>query len=107
HILDELTMLGIDIKSSQKRSEFLHTTLNTFGVHHNEKTDELFTTFNVVNEYPEKQHRLIQCMLRVSDMLLTSRNSVISIFTEEITDFFEEHDIPFIEGASFTGVSGK
>lgn len=107
HILNELTMLEIDIKSSQKRSEFLETTLNTFGVQHNEKTDELFTSFNDVNEYPEKQHRLIQCMLRISDMLLTSRHSVISIFTEEITAFFEEQDVLFIEGASFTGVSGK
>lgn len=107
YILSELKMLGIEIKSSQKRNDFFKTSLNIFGVNHNEKTDELFVTFTDVNEYPEEQHRLIQCMLRISDMLLTSRNTVISIFTEEITEFFEENGVLFIEGSSFTGTSGK
>jgi hypothetical protein len=88
YILNELEMMGIEIKRSQKRNEFFKTSLNVFGVNYDEKTDELFISFSNINEYPEKQHRLIQCMLRISDMLLTSRNSVISIFTEEIAAFF-------------------
>lgn len=107
YILNELEMMGIEIKRSQKRNEFFKTYLNVFGVNYNEKNDELFIAFSNINEYPEKQHRLIQCILRISDMLLTSRNSVISIFTEEISAFFEENDVPFIEGSNFTGISGK
>lgn len=79
YILSELKILGIEIKKSRKRNEFFRTYLNTFGVQYNEKTDELFVTFSDLSEYPEKQHRLIQCILRISDMLLTSKNSVISI----------------------------
>lgn len=107
YILNELEMLGIEIKRSQKRNDFFKTTLNIFGVNYNDTTDELFITFSNVNEYPEKQHRLIQCMLRISDMLLTSRDTVISIFTEEIAEFFDENDVLFIEGSNFTGTSGK
>src|SRR5690625_3339363 len=87
HILNELAMLGIDIRNSKKRSDFFQTSLNIFGVKYNEKTDELFVTFSNVSEYPEKQHRLIQCMLRNSDMLLTSRNSMIRNLTSELKDF--------------------
>jgi hypothetical protein len=107
YILNEVDMLGIDIKNSHKRSEFFKTCLNMFGVNYNEKNDELLVTFNNINEYPEKQHRLIQCMLRISDMILTSRDSVISIFTEEISDFFKENGVLFIDGLNFTGTSGK
>lgn len=107
YIMNELEMLGIDIKSSKKRSEYLNRTLKIFGVSLNVNTDDLYITFDNINDYPEQQHRLIQCILRVSDMLMTSRNSVISIFTEEITSFFEDNDVPFSSGLNITGVSGK
>lgn len=107
YTLNELEMLGIDIKNSKKRNDFFKTTLKTFGVSFDEKSDELYVSFNNVNNYPETQHRLIQCMLRISDMLLTSRNTVISIFTEEIALFFEENNVLFIDGSNFIGTSGK
>jgi|SRR5690625_542158 len=68
HILNELAMLGIDIKNSKKRSGFFQTSLNIFGVKYNEKTDELFVIFSNVRDYPEQQDRLIQCLLRISGM---------------------------------------
>lgn len=68
HILNELAMLGIDIKNSQKRSDFFQTSFNLFGVKYNEKTNELFVAFSNVRDYPEQQDRLIQCLLRISSM---------------------------------------
>ncbi|HHY74094.1 MAG TPA: DUF1829 domain-containing protein [Bacillus bacterium] len=107
HILNELEMLGIDVKKTQKRKEFLYICLKTFGVKIDHATNELFVSFENLIEYPEWQHRLIQCLLRISDMLLTSRNTVISIFTEEIENFFLDKGVLFNEGPSYTGLSGK
>lgn len=107
HTVNELNLLGIDIKNTEKRKEFIYMSLKIFGVKINEKTNELYVSFNNLNDYPEWQNRLIQCLIRISDMLLTSRNTVISIFTEEISNFFLENNIFFSEGISFIGVSGK
>ncbi len=107
HIINELDMLGIDIHNTQKRKEFINMSLKIFGVKLNKNTNELYVTFQNINEYPEWQNRLIQCLLRISDMLMTSRNNVVSIFTEEISSFFLDHNILFNEGPSFIGVSGK
>ncbi|MDY0396820.1 DUF1828 domain-containing protein [Virgibacillus halophilus] len=87
-IMDELSSLNVDIKGSKKRKHFFASTLKIFGVNYDENTSELYLNFNTINQYPEMQQRLIQCMLRVSDMLLTSRNKVISFFTEDISNFF-------------------
>ncbi|GER71895.1 hypothetical protein BpJC7_31980 [Weizmannia acidilactici] len=95
------------LRVQKKRKEFFNITLKTFGVNFNPNTEELFSTFDNVNDYPEAQHRLIQCVLRISDMLLTSRNTVISIFTEEISNFFLENGVFFSEGPSYVGISGK
>lgn len=107
HIINELELLGIDIKNTPKRREFINTSLKIFGVKLDTTTNELYVTFNNINEFPEWQHRLIQCLLRISDILLTSRNNVISIFTEEISNYFLDNDIYFSEGPSFIGISGK
>lgn len=107
YIIDELSILGIDIDTSAKRKDYFKMTLKIFGIEYNNKTSELFVRFNSLSEYPETQHRLIQCLMRVSDMLITSRNKVISFFTEDITNFFLEKEVFFNESPSYLGKSGR
>lgn len=107
YIMNELRVLGLDLNNSIKRKNFFNTTLKVFGVRYNKDTMELYVRFNNMNEYPEMQHRLIQCIVRVSDLILTSRNKVVSFFTEDITNFFLENDIYFTENPSFTGRTGR
>ncbi|WP_165763794.1 DUF1829 domain-containing protein [Halalkalibacter urbisdiaboli] len=107
YIIDELIDLGVDVKKSSKRNQFFNMTLNIFGINFDSSSLELYVTFNNLNEYPEKQQRLIQCIMRVSDMLLTSRNRVISFFTEDIARYFLDNDVFFNESASFIGKSGR
>lgn len=107
YTVNELEMMGIEIRTSSKRREFFNTTLKIFGVDFNDATSELYITFKNITAYPEKQHQLIQCMLRISDMLLTSRNTVISIFTEEIAKFFEQNEILYVQDSGYIGVSGN
>ncbi|MHC8515868.1 DUF1829 domain-containing protein [Sporosarcina sp. ITBMC105] len=106
-VLSELEMLGIDIFSSQKRKSFFDMTLRIFGVTHNRATGELSVSFKSLSEYPKKQNNLIQCLLRVSDMLLTARNTVIGIFAEEVSNYFIENQVFFSDDIGYTGKSGN
>ena len=107
YIVNELNMLGIDINKAKKRKEFFNLTLKIFGISFDRKNNELFVSFDSLDEYPQKQNNLIQCILRVSDMLLTARNTVVSIFTEEVTTYFEDNDVIFTQEPSFIGKSGN
>jgi hypothetical protein len=49
---------------------------------------------------------LIQAMMTVNDMFMTSRDHVQSIFLEEVDQFLFENDIRVTENISFTGKSG-
>ncbi|WP_424475351.1 DUF1828 domain-containing protein [Oceanobacillus kimchii] len=107
YIINELNMLGIDINTSKKRKEFFNTTLKIFGVTFDNRESELIVSFDNLSDYPIKQHNLIQCLIRISDMLLTAKNTVASIFTEEISNFFEENDVFYSPNIGINGTSGN
>ena len=107
YVLNELELLGIDIVNSEKRRDFFETTLRIFGVKLDKGTRELSVVFGSLSEYPKRQNNLIQCLLRVSDMLLTARNTVMSIFPEEVASYFDEKDVFYSEDIGFTGQTGN
>lgn len=107
YILSELEMLGVDVFSSQKRKSFFDMTLKIFGVENNRTTRELSISFNSLSDYPKKQNNLIQCLLRISDMLLTARNTVMSIFAEEVSKYFRENNVFASEDIGYTGKTGN
>lgn len=107
YILSELEMLGVDVFSSPKRKSFFEMTLRIFGVENNRATGELSISFKSLSEYPKKQNNLIQCLLRVSDMLLTARNTVMSIFAEEVANYFQEKNVFASEDIGYTGKTGN
>lgn len=107
HIVSELSILGVDVNAATKRKQFFNTTLKVFGVSYDNQTDELYITFDSIEDYPKKQHNLLQCITRVSDMLLTAKNTVASIFSEEIYAFFDESNVFFSSDLGFTGKTGN
>lgn len=106
-VLSQLEMLGIDIFTSPKRRNFFDMTLRIFGVEHNRASGELSVSFKSLSDYPKKQNNLIQCLLRVSDMLLTARNTVMSIFAEEVSKYFRENNVFASEDIGYTGKTGN
>ncbi|WP_146549050.1 DUF1829 domain-containing protein [Rummeliibacillus suwonensis] len=107
YTMNELEILGIDFNKSDKRQSFLNTTLNIFGVQIDTTTQELKIEFQRLEDYPAKQLNLLQCILRVSDMLMTSRNAVANIFFQEVEDYFKEQKILNTPNISFPGKSGN
>lgn len=67
--------------------------------------EELFVETTVEN-FPQKKHMLVQSMMTVNDMFMTSRENVHSIFLEEVDQFLFDNDIRFVDNINFTGKSG-
>jgi hypothetical protein len=104
YILNDLLLSGCDLYTSKKRQEILHTILNSYGVQLSE-TDELYVE-TTLESFPQKKHMLLQAMLTVNDMFLTTRINVQSIFLEDVENFFIKHDIRYTDNVTFTGKSG-
>lgn len=84
YTLDELGLLDIELNKKIKRSKYFRSILLNFGV--KESDGELIIEFNDLNEFPDAQNRLTQCMLQVFDLLQTSKNNVIQYFKEDVTN---------------------
>ena len=104
YILTDLKLSGCDVYSSPKRKKLLQTILNGYGVKVSAK-EELFVD-TTIESFPQKKHMLVQSMMTVNDMFMTSRENVQSIFLEEVDQYLFDNDIRFVENISFTGKSG-
>ncbi|MCM3756515.1 DUF1829 domain-containing protein [Sporosarcina aquimarina] len=81
--------------------------MKVFGISFYTKSNELFVTFDSLEEYSKRQNNLLQCIMRASDILLTARNTVVSIFSEEFADFFESTNVFYTPNPGFIGRSGN
>lgn len=102
YTINELALSGVDILTG-KRQEILRTMLNRFNVKLID--DEIQVDANASN-FPQRKHSLIQAMLTVDDMFLTSQQRVKGFFLEDIENFFISNDIRFISEFQLTGKSG-
>lgn len=107
YTMSELDTLGVSVKRSDKRRTFFEKTLRNFGVAYDEETLELFVIFNNLNQLPTIQFRLVQCLIQISDMLLTSREHVANLFIEDITNYFFDNDLTFDQNTGYTGKTGN
>lgn len=53
HTVSELMILGMDVNTSIKKKQFFKTTLKIFGVSFDGNADELFVTFDELEDYPK------------------------------------------------------
>jgi hypothetical protein len=103
YILNELMMSGCNVFSSKKRMEILEVILNSHGIKRNGEELLVKTT---LKSFPQKKHSLLQAMLSINDMFMTTRENVTSIFLEEVEKFLDESEARYSENVSFTGKSG-
>lgn len=104
YVITDLLLSGCDVFSSPKREQMLRTILNGYGV--KVSTNKELYVETTLESFPQKKHMLVQAMMTVNDMFMTSRQNVQSIFLEEVDHFLFENDIRFVENINFTGKSG-
>lgn len=102
YTLSDLEMCGCDIKS-KKRRELIQQIAGSLGVS--------IKDGSIVAEATEadiacKQHMMIQAVLKISDMFLTTSSRVKSLFFEEVDSFFDANDIRKTPSIMMMGQSG-
>jgi hypothetical protein len=102
YIIGDLETSGCPLDSPQRR-QMLKTILNGFGVQ--EQGGELFIEASP-EAFPKKKHALLQAMMTVNDMFMTSKHRVASLFIEDVQHFLEDHEVRFTPNVDFVGKSG-
>lgn len=100
-----LELAGVDIKRSKKRQFIFKKNLESYGVNFDDKTEELYIK-SPVEKFSESKHRLLQCLLFVNDMYILSKPNIKNIFTEDVSEVFDEHDIIYTQDIIINGHSG-
>lgn len=101
YTINSLEMSGFSMTKNRKKQ--LSFILSQYGVQLQKKE---LTLKAPANQFAPRKHAFVQCLLHVSDMYMTSRAKVSSLFLDDIQDFFRQQDIYCMENVQFTGKSG-
>ena len=101
--LDDLEACGWK-PSTDKRKQFLTQALQGTGVELME--GGVIGTTATCDDFPMKMHNLIQAILAVNDLYYTSRQTVESLFVDDVMQWMKKHEVRYIPHASFIGHSG-
>lgn len=103
YTIEDLITCGCDI-TTPTRKKLLQRIVNGYGIKISDN-NELYTS-TTPSFFPQKKHALIQCMMAINDLYMTSRSNTISIFADEIKDFFNEKNVIYSQDVSFVGQTG-
>lgn len=99
YVIDDLEQSGCPL-DTPKRAELLKAVLAGFGVRN--EGGQL-----VVSATPEsfaiRKHNLLQAMLAVDDLFYLAQPNVVSLFYEDVTDWFEQNDIRYSANIKLAG----
>lgn len=98
----DLELSGVDLSSTQRR-RMLATAAAVRGV---TVDGTKLAVQSSLEDFPRKKHSLVQAILAVGDLYLTSRERVRGLFLDDVRDFLKEHEIPFVPSVKIPGKSG-
>lgn len=102
YVLNDLEQSGCAVTSG-RRKDLLEQILNGHGVSLHQ--DELIIQANMTN-FAQRKHLLLQAMLAVNDLFLTSRPIVRGLFLEEVEQFLTVHQVRSVPNFQLAGKSG-
>jgi len=92
NILNELDMHNIQIKGQRKKL-LKKTLLNQkcdIG-----KNNDIYIEFSDINDFPKYKHQLIQSLINISDLFLTSKSNVKNLFIFDVMEFLDKNEISY------------
>lgn len=92
-----------NFRMSEKRRAILHSFVASNGVALNKDNSLSVECTNAT--FGMKANSLMQCMIKVSDMLILSESNIKTLFTEDVKAFLDENEIFYIQNVSFAGKS--
>lgn len=103
YILNDLETSGV-ILDSPRRKKIFQTVLNGYGVKVDDKNN--LVTEATLSNIGQKKHYLLQAMIAVNDLYTLSTENVISLFKEDVENFFMSKEIIYTKDIKITGKSG-
>jgi len=100
-----LKISGVNLSRSKKRMFIFKKNLETYGIKYNSQTEELYVK-TPIDKFSENKHRLLQCLLFVNDMYILSKSNVKKIFTEDVSQVFDDNRIIYSQDIIINGKSG-
>lgn len=94
--LNSLAMSGFQLTPNRKVQ--LKNILSQYGI--KLKQNELIAVAPM-HDFPQAKHMFVQAMIRVSDLYMTSRTKVSSLFLDDIQEFFHQNHIYCTEDVQF------
>lgn len=101
--LTNLKFNGVEINSPSRQRIFEQILFN-YGVKLN-NNNSLYIEAIIDNLYLKK-HMFLQCIAKINDMYVLSRNNVQNIFIEDVKNFLEKNKIPNVPDYKIIGKSG-
>lgn len=88
--LRNLDLVGVNVSRSSKRKECLDSVLLNYGI--TLENDELCVK-SKQNEFVQKKHNMICAISEISDMEITAKHIVSSLFKEDVKQLLDEQNI--------------
>jgi len=102
YIIEDLHRSGCKLDTI-KRKDLLNMTLNGFGI---QLDGEALVVKATAENFNLRKHNLVQAMLAINDLFYLAVPMVASLFLEDVTAWFELHDVRYTPRVKFTGRSG-
>lgn len=101
YIIGDMEMSGINVS---RRMKTIEQFMRSYGVNITDKK-ELQVRATLQN-FPVKQHLLLQAMMSASDMFVPSKQNDNTIFLDDVISFFKANKIFYTPDTQFQGRSG-
>lgn len=98
-----LESLGVNVLKSSSRKKILRCIELNYGVKINEKE---ITSEATIDNFPAKKHALLQAIQQVSDLKMTKKQNVISLFSEDFRGYLDSENVIYTPQFNLIGKSG-
>lgn len=101
YIIGDMEMSGINVS---RRMKTIERFMRSYGV--NITDNKELQVRATLQNFPVKQHLLLQAMMSASDMFVPSKQNDSTIFLDDVVSFFKANNIFYTPDTQFQGKSG-
>lgn len=98
-----LELEGVNVMKSPTRRELVKALELNFGIRFDAEEITMATT---VEDFSKSKHDFLQALQQVSDLRMTKRKDVVSMFSEDVKTYLDRSDVIYTPNYELTGESG-
>ncbi len=92
NILNELDMHNIQIKGQRKKLLYKILLSQKCNIGNN---NDIYIEFFNITDFPKYKHQLIQAIINISDLFLTSKSNIENLFLFDVVEFLDKNEISY------------